>query len=96
MGSLAAMSAGSAARYGHVSKDSSRKVTAEGVEALKELAPKVDQVVLQMTGGIQSGMGYLGASNLGELRQKALYVQVTSAGLRESAPHDVIEVKSGA
>jgi IMP dehydrogenase len=41
-------------------------------------------------------MGYLGASNLGELRQKALYVQVTSAGLRESAPHDVIEVKSGA
>ena len=96
MGSLAAMSAGSAARYGHVSKDSSRKLAAEGVEALKELAPKVDQVVLQMTGGIQSGMGYLGARNLGELRQKALYVQVTSAGLRESAPHDVIEVKSGA
>ena len=96
MGSLAAMSAGSAARYGHISKDSSRKLAAEGVEALKELSPKVDQVVLQMSGGIQSGMGYLGARTLRELRQKALYVQVTAAGLRESAPHDVIEVKGSA
>ncbi len=95
MGSLAAMSAGSAARYGHASKDASRKVAAEGVEALKELSPKLDAVILQLMGGLQSGMGYLGARNLKELREKALYVQVTAAGQRESAPHDVIEVKSG-
>jgi IMP dehydrogenase len=95
MGSLAAMSAGSAARYGHASKDASRKVAAEGVEALKELSPKLDTVIVQLMGGLQSGMGYLGARTLQELRQKALYVQVTTAGLRESAPHDIIEVKSG-
>ena len=95
MGSLAAMSAGSAARYGHASKDAVRKVAAEGIEALKELSPKLDQVLLQMAGGIQSGMGYLGARTLPELRQKARYIRVTPAGQRESAPHDVIEVKTG-
>jgi IMP dehydrogenase len=95
MGSLAAMNAGSAARYGHVAKDATRKVAAEGVEALKELSPRVDKVLLQLTGGLQSGMGYLGARNLGELRQNARFIQVTSAGQRESAPHDVIEVKTG-
>ena len=95
MGSLAAMTAGSAARYGHASKDAARKVAAEGVEALKEVSPKLDQVLQQMSGGIQSGMGYLGARTLKELKQKARYIRVTPAGQRESAPHDVIEVKTG-
>lgn len=95
MGSLAAMNAGSAARYGHVSKDASRKVAAEGVEALKELSPKVDKVLLQLTGGLQSGMGYLGARTLGELRNNARFIQVSAAGQKESAPHDIIEVKTG-
>ncbi len=95
MGSLAAMTAGSAARYGHAAKDAARKVAAEGVEALKEVSPKLDQVLQQLTGGIQSGMGYLGARTLGELRQKARYIRVTPAGQKESAPHDVIEVKTG-
>jgi tRNA-specific 2-thiouridylase len=78
-----------------VGKDAARKVAAEGIEALKELSPKLDQVLLQLAGGIQSGMGYLGAATLGELRNKARYIRVTSAGQRESAPHDVIEVKTG-
>jgi IMP dehydrogenase len=95
MGSAAAMTAGSAARYGHAGKDAARKVAAEGIEALKELSPKLDQVLLQLAGGIQSGMGYLGAATLGELQTKARYIRVTSAGQRESAPHDVIEVKTG-
>jgi IMP dehydrogenase len=95
MGSLAAMSAGSAARYGHAAKDAARKVAAEGIEALKELSPKLDQVMVQMTGGIQSGMGYLGAKNLQELKNNARFIQVSQAGQRESAPHDVIEVKTG-
>jgi IMP dehydrogenase len=95
MGSLAAMQAGSAARYGHGTKDTVRKVAAEGVEALKELASPVDAVLLQLCGGVQSGMGYLGARNLPELRKKARYIRVTPAGQRESAPHDVIEVKAG-
>ncbi|HTV62029.1 MAG TPA: IMP dehydrogenase, partial [Verrucomicrobiae bacterium] len=59
MGSLAAMKAGSAARYGH-EKNSAQKVAAEGIEALKESCGSVDRVLAQLIGGIQSGMGYLG------------------------------------
>ena len=94
MGSAAAMQQGSAARYGHVSKDATRKVAAEGVEALKEVSPGVELVLTQLAGGVQSGLGYLGARNLSELRQKARYIRVTTAGQRESAPHDIIEVKA--
>ncbi len=93
MGSLAAMKAGSAARYGH-SKDSTRKVAAEGVEALKEVSGSIDLILTQLIGGIQSGMGYLGAADLAMLRQKARYIRVSPAGQREAAPHDVVEVKA--
>jgi IMP dehydrogenase len=95
MGSLAAMSAGSAARYGHVQKDTTRKVAAEGVEALKEAGPPVDAVLTQLAGGVQSGLGYLGARNLADLRANARYIRVTPAGQRESAPHDIVEMKAG-
>ena len=94
MGSLAAMKAGSAARYGHSNKDTTRKATAEGVEALKEVSGSVDQTVQQLAGGIQSGMGYLGAQDLVQLRTKARYIRLSPAGLHESKPHDVIEVKA--
>jgi IMP dehydrogenase len=94
MGSLAAMKAGSAARYGHVN-DSNRKVAPEGVEALKEVTGSVDRVLAQLIGGIQSGMGYLGAPNLAQLHEKARYIRVSPAGQREAAPHDVVELKAG-
>ena len=94
MGSLGAMQAGSAARYGHVTKDATRKIAAEGVEALKEVSPGVEMVLTQLAGGVQSGLGYLGARSLAELRNKARYIRVTTAGLRESAPHDIVEVKA--
>jgi IMP dehydrogenase len=94
MGSLAAMKEGSAARYGHTT-DPARKVAPEGVEALKEVSGSVDQVLAQLIGGIQSGMGYLGAANLGQLREKARYIRVSPAGQREAAPHDVVELKTG-
>jgi len=94
MGSAAAMSAGSAVRYGHSAKDSARKIAAEGIEALKEVSPPVELVLAQLSGGVQSGLGYLGARDLPTLRKAARYIRVTSAGQRESAPHDVIEVKA--
>ena len=94
MGSLAAMKAGSATRYGHSSKDTTRKATAEGVEALKEVSGSVDQTLQQLAGGIQSGMGYVGANNLKSLREKARYIRISSASLHESNPHNVIEVKA--
>ncbi len=94
MGSFAAMKAGSAARYGHTS-DPNRKVAAEGVEALKEVVGTADRILGQLIGGIQSGMGYLGAANLEQLRRKARYIRVSPAGMREAGPHDVVEVKTG-
>jgi IMP dehydrogenase len=95
MGSLAAMKSGSAARYGHEKNDATRKLAAEGIEALKEVCGSVDRVLAQLIGGIQSGMGYLGAKNLEELRQNARYIRVSPAGQREAAPHDVVELKTG-
>jgi IMP dehydrogenase len=94
MGSLAAMRTGSAARYGH-DKNPTQKVAAEGIEALKEACGSVDRVLAQLIGGIQSGMGYLGAKNLEQLREKARYIRVSPAGMREAAPHDVVELKTG-
>ena len=94
MGTLAAMKAGSAARYGHEKEDTTRKISAEGIEALKEVSGSVDSVLADLIGGLQAGMGYLGAHNLAELRTKARYVHVTAAGQKEAAPHDVIEVST--
>ena len=94
MGSFAAMKSGSAARYGHAANPT-QKVAPEGVEALKEACGSVDRVLAQLIGGIQSGMGYLGAANLTQLRDKALYIRVSPAGMREAAPHDVVELKTG-
>ncbi|MBL9212273.1 MAG: IMP dehydrogenase [Opitutaceae bacterium] len=96
MGSHAAMKAGSAARYGHDKNDTTRKVAAEGIEALKEVSGSVDDVLANLIGGVQSGMGYLGAKNLPELRSKARFIRVSPAGQKEAAPHDVIEVSTRA
>ncbi|QXD24241.1 IMP dehydrogenase [Opitutia bacterium ISCC 51] len=94
MGSHAAMKAGSAARYGHNKKQVDRKVAAEGIEALKELSGPLDKVLSEYIGGIQSGMGYLGAPTLPDLRNRARYIRVSPAGQRESTTHDVIEIKT--
>jgi IMP dehydrogenase len=93
MGSLAAMKLGSAIRYGHAG-NRLQKIAPEGIEALKEVTGSVDRVMAQLIGGLQSGMGYLGAVNLEELKQKARYIRVTPAGMREAGPHDVIEIKT--
>jgi IMP dehydrogenase len=95
MGSLSAMKAGSAARYGREGDDS-RKITAEGIEALKEVSGSVDEVLTNLIGGVQSGMGYLGARTLAELRAKARFTRVSPAGQREASPHDVVEVSTRA
>lgn len=94
MGSGSAMKEGSAARYGHERKDVATKAAAEGIEALKEAAGSLSSVLRNLVGGIQSGMGYLGARHLDELRANARYIRVSPAGQRESSPHDVITVKA--
>ena len=94
MGSSAAMKDGSAARYGHDRKDVATTAAAEGIEALKESVGSLSGVLRELVGGIQSGMGYLGAANLEQLRKNARYIRVSPAGQKESAPHDVITVKT--
>lgn len=94
MGSLSAMKAGSAARYGHDKTDTTRKLTAEGIEALKEVSGSADDVLSTLVGGVQSGMGYLGAATLPAMREKARYIRVSPAGQKEAAPHDVVEIKT--
>jgi IMP dehydrogenase len=84
MGSLAAMKAGSAARYGR-DRDDTRKVAAEGIEALKEVSGSVDEVLTNLISGVQSGMGYLGAKNLGAAPEGAI-CRVSPAGQKEAAP----------
>jgi len=96
MGSVAAMKAGSAARYGHSKDDQTRKLTAEGIEALKEVSGSTDDVLGNLVGGLQSGMGYLGAATLPDLRANARYIRVSPAGQKEASPHDVIEIKAQA
>ena len=94
MGSHEAMKEGSASRYGHSKKDVQLKAAAEGIEALKESSGSVSRVLNELIGGIQSGMGYLGAPNLESLRENARYIRVTQAGQKEASPHDVITVKT--
>ncbi len=96
MGSREAMKEGSAARYGHDKKDAVAKAAPEGIEALKEAVGPLDSVLRELIGGIQSGMGYLGARDLTALRTNARYIRVSPAGQKEAAPHDVITVKASA
>ena len=92
MGSTAAMKQGSLSRYGHTKLEG--KTAAEGIEALKEISTTVDKVLAQLAGGLQSGLGYVGAARLEELREKALFVRVSAAGQKESAPHSVVQVET--
>ena len=94
MGSHEAMKDGSASRYGHSKKDVQLKAAAEGIEALKESSGSLARVLKELIGGIQSGMGYLGAPDLETLRKNAKYIRVTQAGQKEASPHDVITVKT--
>lgn len=87
MGSLKAMRKGAGDRYG---QNSSGKLVPEGVEARVPFKGPLADVVFQLMGGLRSGMGYVGANNLDELRTNARFVRITAGGLKESHPHDVV------
>jgi IMP dehydrogenase len=89
MGSLSAMEQGSADRYFQDEVAEARKLVPEGIEARVPYKGPVSDTIFQLVGGLRSGMGYCGASNLDELREKARFVRITTGGLRESHPHDV-------
>tara|TARA_Y100000590_G_C15738529_1_gene1019423 strand:- start:1309 stop:2778 length:1470 start_codon:yes stop_codon:yes gene_type:complete len=89
MGSLSAMQQGSADRYFQDADTEHQKLVPEGIEARVPYKGAMSDTVFQLVGGLQSGMGYCGAENLKDLRDKAIFVRVTPGGLRESHPHDV-------
>ncbi|NNM06019.1 MAG: IMP dehydrogenase, partial [Gemmatimonadetes bacterium] len=89
MGSLSAMEEGSADRYFQDPEAGAKKLVPEGIEARVPYKGPLADTVFQLIGGIRSGMGYCGAADLEQLREKARFFQITSGGLRESHPHDV-------
>ncbi|MEO6326994.1 MAG: IMP dehydrogenase [Thermoanaerobaculia bacterium] len=93
MGSIGAMRQGSADRYFQDAADEPRKMVPEGIEGMVPYKGPISTLLMQLTGGVQSGMGLTGARNLAELAKKARFVRITSAGLRESHAHDVIITK---
>jgi len=93
MGSLEAMKKGSSDRYFQEGIESQSKFVPEGIEGKVPYRGTISANVYQLIGGLRSGMGYVGARNIEELRQKARFVRITPAGLKESHVHDVIITK---
>ena len=90
MGSLGAMEEGSADRYFQEGEVSPSKLVPEGIEGRVPYRGPASDVLFQMVGGLRSGMGYCGVCDVKALREETEFIQVTSAGLRESHPHDVV------
>ena len=93
MGSLGAMGAGSSDRYFQSEVSNQSKLVPEGIEGKVPYRGPLVNVMYQLLGGLRSGMGYVGAGTIEELRKKARFVRISSAGLRESHVHDVIITK---
>ncbi len=93
MGSLAAMRQGSRDRYGQDDQHDANKLVPEGIEGRVPYKGRLKDLVYQLVGGLRSGMGYVGATDIRDLQEKARFVRITPAGLRESHAHDVIITK---
>ncbi len=93
MGSLEAMREGSKDRYGQHEGVAENKLVPEGIVGMVPAKGPVSNSINQLMGGLRAGMGYLGARNLTELREKALFMRISAAGLKESHVHDVVITK---
>jgi IMP dehydrogenase len=93
MGSISAMKEGSKDRYFQSEVADAEKLVPEGIEGRVPYKGALAMNVFQLVGGLKSGMGYVGCRTISELRQKAKFIRITSAGLKESHVHDVIIVQ---
>ncbi len=93
MGSLEAMKEGSRDRYFQEEVESEAKLVPEGIEGRVPYRGALSYCIQQLIGGLKAGMGYLGAKDIKELKEKARFVRITSSGLKESHVHDVIITK---
>lgn len=90
MGSLSAMQQGSSDRYFQEKEQKNNdKLVPEGVEGRVPFKGSISGVIHQLMGGVRSSMGYLGCGTIAEMHEKAEFVEITSAGIRESHVHDV-------
>jgi len=91
MGSLGAMVKGSSERYrqGKVDGGDTSKLVPEGVEGRVAYKGALQPVIYQMTGGLRSGMGYVGVGSIKDLREKARFIEISAASVRENHPHDI-------
>jgi IMP dehydrogenase len=88
MGSLEAMQHGSKDRYFQDAEDDIKKLVPEGISGRVPFKGAVQEVMYQVIGGLRAGMGYCGAKDISAL-QKARFIRITNAGIKESHPHDV-------
>ncbi|MDI6451951.1 IMP dehydrogenase [Peloplasma aerotolerans] len=93
MGSLTAMKKGSSDRYFQGGVQELKKLVPEGIEATVSYKGPICDVIHQMVGGLRSGMGYCGCETITEMKDKAQFVKISNAGLKESHPHDVDNIK---
>ncbi len=93
MGSIGAMKQGSSDRYAQEGTVADSKYVPEGIEGRVAYKGTLAEMVTQLVGGLRSGMGYTGCQNISEMHEKARFIRITSAGLRESHVHDVIITK---
>ena len=89
MGSIGAMSSGSANRYFQKNFKDTSKFVPEGVDGRVEYKGNVSKIIYQLQGGLRSSMGYIGAKNLEDLNKKAKFIKITKAGFYESMVHSV-------
>jgi IMP dehydrogenase len=90
MGSVGAMGAGSADRYFQKEVEDTQKLVPEGIEGQTPYKGPIAPVIHQMVGGLRAAMGYVGAATIADLQERARFVRITGAGLRESHVHDVM------
>jgi len=93
MGSLSAMQDGAADRYFQDPANNADKLVAEGIEGRVPYKGSVVSIIFQMVGGLRASMGYCGCATIDDMRTKTDFVEITSAGMRESHVHDVQIVK---
>jgi IMP dehydrogenase len=93
MGSLGAMQQGAADRYFQEADANADKLVPEGIEGRVPYKGPVGAVIHQLMGGLRASMGYVGSNGIDEMRSRAEFVEITSAGVRESHVHDVQIVK---
>lgn len=89
MGSLEAMESGSKDRYFQDAEDNIKKLVPEGIVGQVAFKGLVSEVLYQLVGGLQAGMGYCGTATIADLQKNGKFVKITAAGVRESHPHDV-------